>query len=352
MYLKKIFSFIITSIITLLCFEFYFQTSEISLPSTVQDDSTFGRSFKPHARINLIKESFYMGEVNELGYLGPAYPVEKPSNTIRIALIGDSFVEGFQVADKYHFRNILENELKRKIRNQNIEVLNFGRSGLDFRKMYIYYELRAKEYKPDIVLIFLTESSFRTRDNNLGPDLIFDKNKKLEIDFRFANSQEFKTKINNTEVRNFSIFSLFQAVYANLSAGKTPVILFDKLFTFYSTNTEEETFTRADFESDEFAELNELVLKEYSIENSQKKIVIVPIEKISKKYNELISKYKIDIYSLDSIYNELNNNGINPFYWNATNKLGHWNQIAHNYIGNYLASSISELIAKKSHSIK
>ena len=143
-YIKKIFSFFIASIFTLLLFEAYFQTTEISLPSTVQDDSTFGRTFKPNARINLIKESFYMGEVNRSSYLGPEYEINKPKNTIRIALIGDSFVEGIQVADKFHFRNILEQELKTKINNHLIEVLNFGRSGLDLEKCIFIMNLERK----------------------------------------------------------------------------------------------------------------------------------------------------------------------------------------------------------------
>lgn len=339
-HIKKFLRFFAAAIITLFLFEIYFQATEISLPSTVQDDSTFGRSFRPNERINLIRESFYMGKVNKYGYLGPAYGIKKPENTIRIALIGDSFVEGIQVADKFHFRNILEQELKAQVNDKLIEVLNFGRSGLDFRKMYIYYELLAKKYNPDIVFIFVNESDFRTKDNNLGPDLKLTKNDKLEIDFGFVNSKQFQNKIKSAYLRNFSMYSLLQADYANYNSGNTFKILLDKFYYTNLKNNEEETVTKYNFDNDEFANLNELILKNLSTESSGTRFIIVPIDKMSERYNQLISKYAIEIAALTNVYNNLEKQGINPFYWNATNKYGHWNQQAHNYIGNYLANYI------------
>ena len=76
-YLFRIPGFFLAFIISVLFFELYFQTSEISVPSIIQNDSNLGRSFRPEARINLVKESFYIGKVNALGYLGPAYPALK-----------------------------------------------------------------------------------------------------------------------------------------------------------------------------------------------------------------------------------------------------------------------------------
>jgi len=336
-YLKKISSFLIVAIVTLFCFEVYFQITEINLPSTVIDDSTFGRVFKPNARINLIKESFYIGKVNKEGYLGPAYQVNKPGNTIRIALIGDSFVEGIQVADKFHLRNILEKELISKLNDQKIEVLNFGKSGLDFRKMYIYNELLAKKYKPDFVFIFVNESDFRTKDYNIGPELKLDKDKKLNIDFRFVDSKQFKNKIKNAYLRNFSMYSLLQADYANFKSGNTFNILFDKLNFI---KTKEEIVTNTNFDTDEFANLNEMVLRNFALERSNTKFIIVPITNISERYKKLISRYHIGFISLEEVYKNLEHKGVNPFYWKATNKFGHWNQEAHYYIGNYLANYI------------
>ena len=126
--------FFTTVIISILLFEGYFSLSEISLPSTVMDDTTFGRAFKPNARVHNKKEGSALLQVNSEGYLGPVYTKKKNNQTFRIVLIGDSFVEGIQVAEKYHFRSVMEKELNSSNTEFKYEVLNFGRSGLDLEK--------------------------------------------------------------------------------------------------------------------------------------------------------------------------------------------------------------------------
>jgi len=60
-------------------------------------------------------------------------------------------------------------------------------------------------------------------------------------------------------------------------------------------------------------------------------------ETIKKHFNEdkMIELY----YVLDN----LKNNNINPFYWKATNKEGHWNHIAHKSIGKFLSQQIIKI---------
>ena len=99
--------------------------------------------------------------------------------------------------------------------------MNFGRSGLDFRRMYILYESYVKEFKPDIVLFFVNESDFTSYDERIGPELIMDENKNLIIDKRFAESEEFERKIKYSSLRSFSIYNLFQNAYTNYIAGET-----------------------------------------------------------------------------------------------------------------------------------
>ena len=90
--------------------------------------------------------------------------------------------------------------------------------------------------------------------------------------------------------------------------------------------------------------MNDAVLKSLSLESNKTKFIIVPITNISKKYYNLILDNGINVWSLESVYNHLKDDGINPFYWKATNMYGHWNHTAHNYIGNYLALKIFNLL--------
>lgn len=341
-YLFRIPGFFLAFILTVLFFELYFQTSEISVPSIIQNDSNLGRSFRPEARINLVKESLYIGKINALGYLGPEYSIFKNPNTIRVALIGDSFIEGLQVKEKFHFRSVLESKLRSKSNNKNIEVLNFGRSGLDFRRMYILHELYVKEFKPDIVLFFVNESDFTTYDERIGPELIMDENKNLIIDKRFAESEEFDRKIKYSSLRSFSIYNLFQSAYTNYIAGETSNILFGKLpipAIGGDDNNELEE------KHDKLFRLNSAVLNNLSKEKSGTQIIIVSIasnkaNRLTEDYTELIKEYGIEILFLDEVYNELENKGVDPFFWAATNQRGHWNYEAHNAIGKFLSKNL------------
>ena len=190
------------------------------------------------------------------------------------------------------------------------------------------------------MFIFVNESDFRTKDNNLGPELKLTKNDKLEIDFGFVNSKQFQNKIKSAYLRNFAMYSLIQADYTNYSSGNTFEIILDKFYFNGLKNDEKETVTKSNFDSDEFAKLNEIVFVNLSTEKSDTRFIIVPIDSMSEKYTKLISEYDIEIVTLTNLYKNLEKQGINPFYWNATNKYGHWNQQAHNYIGNYLANYI------------
>ena len=120
-----------------------------------------------------------MTEVNTFGYLGPGYPAEKPANTIRIALIGDSYVAGLQLFERHHFRARLERELSAAT-GERIEVLNFGIGGIDFRGMYAMYEGKVLRYQPDLVLFFVTKRDFQTKDTLPAPGVVLN-GKSLDI---------------------------------------------------------------------------------------------------------------------------------------------------------------------------
>ena len=63
----------------------------------------------------------------------------KSANVLRIALIGDSYIEGFQLFERHHFKTYLEQKLSQKLKKK-VEVLNFGIGGADLRGMYLRYD--------------------------------------------------------------------------------------------------------------------------------------------------------------------------------------------------------------------
>ena len=114
-------------VITLIILELFLRWSGTSSAAFVIDDDNLGRVLRPNTNIILVNEGFFMGRVNRGGYLGPYYPEEKPSQTVRIALIGDSFVAGLQLFGRYHFRTIMEQSLKDSL-SDSVQVLNFAGS--------------------------------------------------------------------------------------------------------------------------------------------------------------------------------------------------------------------------------
>lgn len=85
----------------------------------------------------------------------------KPANAFRIAVLGDSFTEAFQVSLEESFPAQLELNLSRclALSERKVEVLNFGVSGFDTGQELMQLRHHVWEYGPDLVLLaFLTEN--------------------------------------------------------------------------------------------------------------------------------------------------------------------------------------------------
>ena len=79
---------------------------------------------------------------------------------VRVAVLGDSFIEGFQVQRNELVTSRLEHELNDRCRGVPIvEVLNFGHSGFGTAEEYETFRHRAKRYHPDLVLLFFYPSN-------------------------------------------------------------------------------------------------------------------------------------------------------------------------------------------------
>jgi hypothetical protein len=150
-------------------FEIYFQSTEMNLPALVEYNDSLGRSFVPGRNYLVLEEGVAIGEINNKGYLGKDYEVIKKENTVRIGIFGDSYAESMQVFPNNTYYNILEKEINTNS-NKNVEVLNFGMSGKDFRTIMIIYELMSRKYNIDYSLIFISAVDFIQTDKNITPN--------------------------------------------------------------------------------------------------------------------------------------------------------------------------------------
>jgi len=89
------------------------------------------------------------------------YSIEKPLNTIRIVVLGDSFTYGLYVNTSDSYPKQLEYLLKNKSKcDKNFEVINLGVTGYDLAYSTERYALRGAKYNPDLVIWLLQNLNF------------------------------------------------------------------------------------------------------------------------------------------------------------------------------------------------
>lgn len=336
-------------VITLIILELFLRWSGTSTPAFATDDDILGRVLKPNTDIIELNEGFFIGRVNQGGYLGPYYPEKKPSHTIRIALVGDSFVAGLNLFEKYHFRTIMEQRLKDSF-SDSIQVLNFGYGGFNLEKMYIYYKMRVLQFHPDYVLFFIGTDDFYERDKMLGPNLKTD-NGKLTIEYSFRNTDAYKITKKLRILRDTAFYSLLKKAFEFYKAGETLKIVLDKIYILFNSPHNTVEADNAEVVDPDRMALGRSIISELANETKAGIIFIVK--------NGLIDTIRDDIQNahltlLDPTndLNDLRLKNINPYYWPATSQSGHWNYFAHKAIGLYLASELEKLIKANLAQIK
>ncbi len=97
--------------------------------------------------------------INSFGYRGWSTTLEKPANTLRIAILGDSFIEALQVEEREMLGNVLMEKLNAKTTGTRYEVLSFGVSGYGTAQEYLMYERDVRRFDPDVVVLLFTSGN-------------------------------------------------------------------------------------------------------------------------------------------------------------------------------------------------
>jgi hypothetical protein len=96
-------------------------------------------------------------KTNSWGMRDREYPVEKPKNTFRVAILGSSYSlpAGVEIEDAYH--SILEERLGAEHAPTRYEFLNFA-VGVHLPSQYLaMLEHRALQFDPDLVIVSATQ---------------------------------------------------------------------------------------------------------------------------------------------------------------------------------------------------
>lgn len=139
--------------------------------------------------------------INSDGFHDREHTVQKPPATLRIAVLGDSYVEAMNVPLERAFPAVLERRLSHCVASsKRIEVLNFGVSGYGTAQELLTLRERVWKYNPDIILLaFYTGNDFFDNyrplnlfDTDQAPYFVYD-GQRLVVDNSFRDSWKFST---------------------------------------------------------------------------------------------------------------------------------------------------------------
>lgn len=344
-YLKQFFGFTIGFLITLALLELFIQLAEVNALNNEKQDKLLGSRLNPSSNFLYFNEGFSVGKVNEYGYYGPSYPRTKDANVERIALIGDSYVEGVQVFERNHFRNKLENLLNQVNNSSNsYQVLNFGRSGFNLNDAYCYYENFVKQFNPTVKLIFVSPGDLVNRGPIASRPYALLQNEDIVIDYGFSKSEKYKFKESTAAFRGKSVILGYLVKTLELiRTDNYKYILFGK-FSSIGEGTERKT------KKEKKKEILSYITKKIILKlRNQDFIFVVHTETTINDYDYLVKDFlefskdnKVKVINLSPLFESLKTNTINYNYWPVTNKKGHFNQRGHNEIAKFLYEMINK----------
>jgi len=91
---------------------------------------------------------------NKYGFRGPDWKLPKDNRETRIAILGDSYIEGREVT----FDDLVTSVLERRI-GSGAQVMNFGMSGSAQAEQMPLYRNLVRKFRPDIVIHCVTVSN-------------------------------------------------------------------------------------------------------------------------------------------------------------------------------------------------
>ncbi len=118
-------------------------------------DPDLGWAFRPGARGWSTLEGRAYITINDDGSNDRDHAIDKPKDTIRIAVIGDSFTGNYNVPREQSYWSVMERKLAEcpALGQRKVEVLAFGTGGYGTAQELILLRKKIWKYRPDIVLL-------------------------------------------------------------------------------------------------------------------------------------------------------------------------------------------------------
>jgi lysophospholipase L1-like esterase len=168
-----------------------------SFPNFYTPDAALGYTLVPQTEGWYRREGQTYVHINSEGLRDREHTKKKPSNTIRVAVLGDSYAEALQVPMEQTWWHLVEEKLHACLAPSNIEVLNFGVSGYGTAQELIMLRERVWAYDPDVVLLAFTTNNdvsdnLRALKKNPAIPYFRLQDGKLTLDDSYLNSTKYR----------------------------------------------------------------------------------------------------------------------------------------------------------------
>lgn len=197
----------------------------VSYPLPYKADQYCGTGLIPNFSGWWSKEGAAEIRTNSAGFRDREHSLQKPDDVLRVAVLGDSYIEAFQVSQDEMFASVLEAELNaRKFGvDRRVEVLSFGVSGFGTAQELLMLRHHVWQFDPDVVLLAffpandLRNNSLQLESQKLRPvfeviddKLVLDESFRNESSYLYASSNSFRIKM--SLVNSSRVLQLVQAV--------------------------------------------------------------------------------------------------------------------------------------------
>ncbi len=174
----------------------------LSDPAFRRPDPVLGWSPVPGAGGRWTREGNADVQITEHGFRGVDVSPDAPRRGLRIALVGDSYIEARQVALEDSIGGRLGRDTG-ECAGHPIEVLAFGVSGYGTAQEYLLYRERVAAYHPDlVVLAFLTGNDVADNSphvhasDSVRPYFAVGANDTLVLDESFRETEAYRARAN------------------------------------------------------------------------------------------------------------------------------------------------------------
>src|SRR5579864_354347 len=131
-FVQDVFIAVLCIVACVLLVEFSLRFAGIHYESSLYRlDRDFGYVLRPGAAGWSVKDHENYEQISSQGLRDRYHTLQRPADTIRIAVVGDSFSEAKQVDLEKAYWSVMERELNARLKDgpRRVEVVNFGHAG-------------------------------------------------------------------------------------------------------------------------------------------------------------------------------------------------------------------------------